>query len=544
MEMSHLTEARFPRITSAALGGAILTQLSQVRWLSKNVVFVIALHDEELSAYQRFDKWLGGYEDSSEFAGALVAGVAFELPPVVPQNSVEHYLETRRHSDGDEEEIDIADLTHSYWQERPPIGAFDTLSMDLVAEGAQLPNLDLVSALDTLSRGNIIVSHREDAVLCHADNVSLEHALKAAYNVDIPHLVYSFYATSFGRWFDEATGISAYRMVQHAVRLTRELERFCTPFRFVSDTLTNRFAQSDSFHSALRKRGVDALTLRGIRLSERQSQQNTRSSVNDLGRVLLGMTRAVSNLIERLHHSHFFYVMVSPYGFLEQSKYLPVVAFCIAPVGLFGILNYLRLAKKTPQTFESALRFTVLTFAPSLVAWLFRGYVRILVLCVVAPLAVVSCIRIARRGDFCFHLTRPLFVVPLFLLCIGAAFALPFLSVAVLLWMQLVILAGTPSASTVSALAKTLLMTLLNPLNAVLLYHYTLGIHVWPSLLETRLLLQWPPHLLLLAGVMPCFCACLASVFSLPVANGNAEGEQPPPHSQSPQTDTEHQKIE
>lgn len=51
----------------------------------------------------------------------------------------------------------------------------------------------------------------------------------------------------------------------------------------------------------------------------------------NMGRMVESLTRSMSNLLERLHHSHFFYILTSPEHFVEVAKYLPVaILFCTA----------------------------------------------------------------------------------------------------------------------------------------------------------------------------------------------------------------------
>lgn len=59
-----------------------------------------------------------------------------------------------------------------------------------------------------------------------------------------------------------------------------------------------------------------------------------------MGRAVESITRSMSNLLERLHHSHFFYILTSPERFIEVTRYLPVaimfsVAMFIAGIALW-----------------------------------------------------------------------------------------------------------------------------------------------------------------------------------------------------------------
>lgn len=49
----------------------------------------------------------------------------------------------------------------------------------------------------------------------------------------------------------------------------------------------------------------------------------------------------MSNLLERLHHSQFFYLLTSPYRFIEVAKYLPVAALLSAALTITGISHWI-----------------------------------------------------------------------------------------------------------------------------------------------------------------------------------------------------------
>lgn len=49
-------------------------------------------------------------------------------------------------------------------------------------------------------------------------------------------------------------------------------------------------------------------------------------------RSLEGILRSLNNLLERLHHSEFFYVMSSPMTFLSIGQYSPFFGLLVAPL--------------------------------------------------------------------------------------------------------------------------------------------------------------------------------------------------------------------
>ena len=56
-------------------------------------------------------------------------------------------------------------------------------------------------------------------------------------------------------------------------------------------------------------------------------------SIN-LFRSLEGIVRSLNNLLERFHHSEFFYVTTSPFTFLSIGQYSPFFALLLAPLAI------------------------------------------------------------------------------------------------------------------------------------------------------------------------------------------------------------------
>jgi hypothetical protein len=78
-----------------------------------------------------------------------------------------------------------------------------------------------------------------------------------------------------------------------------------------------------------------------------------------LGRAVESMTRSMSNLLERLHHSQFFYLLTSPYRFIEVATYLPIVVLYSVALTIVGISLWIDEGVKALQrksAFIDALR--------------------------------------------------------------------------------------------------------------------------------------------------------------------------------------------
>ncbi|XP_064398574.1 glycosylphosphatidylinositol anchor attachment 1 protein-like [Halichondria panicea] len=89
-------------------------------------------------------------------------------------------------------------------------------------------------------------------------------------------------------------------------------------------------------HGLFLKHRIDAVTLRGV--------VGTTSKLNSLfniARALEGTFRSVNNLLERLHHSEFFFYTTSTSSFVSIGLYMPPFGLMIAPVVLEALAQWL-----------------------------------------------------------------------------------------------------------------------------------------------------------------------------------------------------------
>eukprot|EP00850_Spirogloea_muscicola_P000440 SM000002S05520 [mRNA] locus=s2:325302:327065:- [translate_table: standard] len=116
-------------------------------------------------------------------------------------------------------------------------------------------------------------------------------------------------------------------------------------------------------HGAFRDYQIDAVTVRAVSatpspLLPLTSRAGSRArgldggdrdllrSVQKLGRVLEASLRCYNNLLERLHHSHFFYVLAGDDKFLPITTYLVPLALALAALALKA--GHLLVHGKTP----------------------------------------------------------------------------------------------------------------------------------------------------------------------------------------------------
>lgn len=91
------------------------------------------------------------------------------------------------------------------------------------------------------------------------------------------------------------------------------------------------------FHGALLNYNVDAVTLRAVVGDERVSRNrwNMQNAMNIM-RSVEACFRSFNNLIEKLHHSTFLYILISPNVFTIMEKCIPGCAAMGAPLLLYG----------------------------------------------------------------------------------------------------------------------------------------------------------------------------------------------------------------
>jgi glycosylphosphatidylinositol transamidase len=82
-------------------------------------------------------------------------------------------------------------------------------------------------------------------------------------------------------------------------------------------------------HSLFLKHRIDSITLQVV-----SSPYNTNYEFFRFARSLEAILRSLNNLIERFHHSEFFYFNTAPTAFLSIGQYSPCFALLLAPLVL------------------------------------------------------------------------------------------------------------------------------------------------------------------------------------------------------------------
>lgn len=93
-------------------------------------------------------------------------------------------------------------------------------------------------------------------------------------------------------------------------------------------------------HAPFLKHRIDSLTLKSIPGTSFQTKHSVRQ-LKDLARALEGIFRSLNNLLERLHHSEFFYILMSRDTFVSIGQYSPFFGLLLAPLILESLRQWM-----------------------------------------------------------------------------------------------------------------------------------------------------------------------------------------------------------
>ncbi|MCO5589837.1 hypothetical protein L7F22_043806 [Adiantum nelumboides] len=184
-----------------------------------------------------------------------------------------------------------------------PSDSFSRIILKHEGLNGQLPNLDVISTLTN--------------VMYRADGLPVE-------------LVDSTEDDWDERAFGEVGDLLEKHLFQSGDGTRKYLSGLWNMFGQIS-RLT--FGRPNGVHGLFHRYHVDAITIFA-------SPAEGPYGFWHMGRAVESVTRSMSNLLERLHHSHFFYILTSPERFIEVTKYLPVaimfgVALLVAGIALW-----------------------------------------------------------------------------------------------------------------------------------------------------------------------------------------------------------------
>ncbi|OLL22816.1 GPI transamidase component gaa1, partial [Neolecta irregularis DAH-3] len=172
-------------------------------------------------------------------------------------------------------------------------------------------------------------SHRFDSIVIHYDgnngqlpNLDLVNAAVVCANVDI------------GADVDFANGSSRGETYQERLRT-------------VVRGMATQGLGLPSYHGMFVEFKIDAITIEVV------PNENGRLDDIQLGRTIESLTRSLNNLMERLHHAFFFYLMISTNRFASIATCLPsamliAASFTVTAIGMW-MESFRRSPKKPPK---------------------------------------------------------------------------------------------------------------------------------------------------------------------------------------------------
>ncbi|DBA00424.1 TPA: hypothetical protein N0F65_012955 [Lagenidium giganteum] len=281
--------------SSVSLGLALLRFLGEARWLAKDVVLLLAddgLWDGTDGHAPGTNAWLRAYH-----MDPLLHDDIESLPMRAGVIRAALNIET------------LGDL-----------GSANAVGLFGAGSNGQLPNLDLINtAVEALEEERIpALLDRCDALPVHEVSDWCDDSLAA--NIQRAHKV--------------ASSVLADHDRRHAVN--RYLDNLGGMLRFMKQLATGPSGPHASFISY----NIDSITLAAVR-SRRHG--DAAMDLRSFTRVIELVTRAMSNLEEKLHQSFFFYVLPTTRTFVSVGEYYYTVVLAISP----AIAHLLYLGSRT-----------------------------------------------------------------------------------------------------------------------------------------------------------------------------------------------------
>jgi Gaa1-like, GPI transamidase component len=279
------TLSSYNTFSGLSLGLAMLHQLSTSRWLGKSLLIVAV--DEgfaatKQSSYSAFGRWMNEYiHDTPEC-------------DQVGRKSSNKFVRAG---------LIRTALALDVRGDLP----LKLVSMCAGGHHGLLPNLDIVSVTAQLLRGWQIGLVTCGAIL---EDVSVSGHVSAL----LENTPLDSYDTSF----------LPFNVPLHR-GLLRSVAHLATGF-------------PSGYHAQFLDHNVDALTIRQV--SEPPYGQGNVAAINPLrlGSAIESIVRSWNNLIEKLHHSTYFFLLLSNTEFTTMEKYFPAFVLLFAPVPLAGFV--------------------------------------------------------------------------------------------------------------------------------------------------------------------------------------------------------------
>lgn len=222
-------------------------------------------------------------------------------------------------------------------------------SIEVLHEGlnGQLPNMDAL---------NTVVRVAEQAGAIGTNVPSIPETSWVSCSLSLVADVVTEYKTRLERLlgYDPPAGLFERRTDYLVWSEYAQRDYFTATQRIWRQWALQAAGTTSSIHGLFTRYHVDAVTIRVV-------PATGPFGFFHIGRIVEGSLRSYNNLLERLHHSQFFYLLLSGYRFVPFGVYLPsalliVVGLCIHALQLWGHLNR-AVAQQQQADFEHCAQF-------------------------------------------------------------------------------------------------------------------------------------------------------------------------------------------
>ncbi|XP_043705867.1 glycosylphosphatidylinositol anchor attachment 1 protein isoform X2 [Telopea speciosissima] len=301
---------------SVALAYSIISLLTRVTWLAKDVVWLAA--DSRYGEYVSVAAWLRDYHTPAFGGdlGKLDAGMCPETNTLHEQD-VNAATQGRVKDDFSRAGTMAAALVFKVVNGHEETEK-DALTIFAEASNGQMPNLDLINIV------NYLAVHRQGLHVKVEKVYSLLNSVWLKVVGDILHLVGKVARSINPQW-------------KFAIPLEDYIEGAAT---LASSMYHQALGLPTGPHGAFRDYQVDAVTLE---ISSKVSLLNKSARYDFLlriGRLVEGVIQSVNNLLEKFHQSFFLYFLTSPSKFVSVGVYTIAFVLLVMPLPIVAAALY------------------------------------------------------------------------------------------------------------------------------------------------------------------------------------------------------------
>ncbi|KAJ4973309.1 hypothetical protein NE237_006483 [Protea cynaroides] len=308
-------EIELSEALSVALAYSIISLLTRVTWLAKDIVWLAA--DSRYGEYVSVAAWLRDYHTPAfGDLGKLDAGMCPEINTLHEQNA-NAATDRRVNTDFSRAGTMAAALVFKVVNEHEETEK-DALTIFAEASNGQMPNLDLINIV------NYLAVHRQGLRVKVEKIYALLNSVWLKAVGDILHFIDKVARSINPQW-------------KFAIPLEDYIEGAAT---LASSMYHQALGLPTGSHGAFRDYQVDAVTLK---ISSRVSLLNKSARYEFLlriGRLIEGVIRSINNLLEKFHQSFFLYFLTSPSKFVSVGVYTIAFVLLVVPLPIVAAALY------------------------------------------------------------------------------------------------------------------------------------------------------------------------------------------------------------